>query len=83
MKEETRAQNAQLHAAVSVAGIAAAVAAIAAATAAQSGSSKDEQMAKIDMEWRLSQHWLQLNTLRQLRLWGPSVTTWPRWLAPP
>lgn len=48
-KEETRAQNAQLHAAVSVAGVAAAVAAIAAATAASSGAGKDEQMAKTDM----------------------------------
>ncbi|XP_057467493.1 VAN3-binding protein-like isoform X1 [Actinidia eriantha] len=48
-KEETRAQNAQLHAAVSVAGVAAAVAAIIAATAASSGSGKDEQMAKTDM----------------------------------
>lgn len=48
-KEEMRAQNAQLHAAVSVAGVAAAVAAIAAATAASSGSGKDEQMAKTDM----------------------------------
>lgn len=48
-KEETRAQNAQLHAAVSVAGVAAAIAAIAAATAASSGSGKDEQMAKTDM----------------------------------
>ncbi|KAM7462841.1 hypothetical protein LguiA_030962 [Lonicera macranthoides] len=48
-KEETRAQNAQLHAAVSVAGVAAAVAAIAAATAATSISGKDEQMAKTDM----------------------------------
>uniref|UniRef100_A0A5B7A5L1 VAN3-binding protein n=1 Tax=Davidia involucrata TaxID=16924 RepID=A0A5B7A5L1_DAVIN len=48
-KEETRAQNAQLHATVSVAGVAAAVAAIAAATAASSGSGKDEQMAKTDM----------------------------------
>uniref|UniRef100_A0A803Q1G6 VAN3-binding protein n=2 Tax=Cannabis sativa TaxID=3483 RepID=A0A803Q1G6_CANSA len=48
-KEETRAQNAQLHAAVSVAGVAAAVAAIAAATAASSGSGKDEQRAKTDM----------------------------------
>ncbi|XP_061376171.1 VAN3-binding protein-like isoform X3 [Gastrolobium bilobum] len=48
-KEETRAQNAQLHAAVSVAGVAAAVAAIAAATAASSGSGKDEQKAKTDM----------------------------------
>ncbi|XP_047323913.1 VAN3-binding protein-like isoform X2 [Impatiens glandulifera] len=48
-KEETRAQNAQLHAAISVAGLAAAVAAIAAATAASSGSGKDELMAKTDM----------------------------------
>ncbi|XP_052191597.1 VAN3-binding protein-like [Diospyros lotus] len=48
-KEETRAHNAQLHAAVSVAGVAAAVAAIAAATAASSGSGKDEQRAKTDM----------------------------------
>ncbi|KAI4345684.1 hypothetical protein L6164_012784 [Bauhinia variegata] len=47
-KEETRTHNAQLHAAVSVAGVAAAVAAIAAATAA-SGSGKDEQMSKTDM----------------------------------
>ncbi|KAG9451912.1 hypothetical protein H6P81_004816 [Aristolochia fimbriata] len=46
-KEEARAHNAQLHAAVSVAGVAAAVAAIAAATAAAPG--KDEQMAKTDM----------------------------------
>lgn len=48
-KEETRAHNAQIHAAVSVAGVAAAVAAIAAATAATSSSGKDEQMAKTDM----------------------------------
>lgn len=48
-KEETRAQNAQLHAAISVAGVAAAIAAIAAATAASSGSSKDEHKAKTDM----------------------------------
>ncbi|KAM7521627.1 hypothetical protein LguiA_011529 [Lonicera macranthoides] len=48
-KEETRAHNAQLHAAVSVAGVAAAVAVIAAATAATSASGKDEQMAKTDM----------------------------------
>ncbi|KAK9281551.1 hypothetical protein L1049_004454 [Liquidambar formosana] len=45
-KEETRAHNAQLHAAVSVAGVAAAVAAITAATAASSESGKDESMAK-------------------------------------
>ncbi|XP_060180769.1 VAN3-binding protein-like isoform X2 [Lycium barbarum] len=41
-KEEMRAHNAQLHAAVSVAGVAAAVAAIAAATAASSGNGKDK-----------------------------------------
>ncbi|RWV86636.1 hypothetical protein BHE74_00029180 [Ensete ventricosum] len=48
-KEETRAQNAQLHAAISVAGVAAAVAAVAAATAAASGSGKDDRVARIDM----------------------------------
>ncbi|KAE8671541.1 hypothetical protein F3Y22_tig00111947pilonHSYRG00278 [Hibiscus syriacus] len=48
-KEETRAHNAQLHAAISVAGVAAAVAAIAAATAASSCAGKNEQMAKTDM----------------------------------
>lgn len=48
-KEETRAQNAQIHAAVSVAGVASAVAAIAAATAASSSSGKDAQLAKTDM----------------------------------
>ncbi|KAJ4881222.1 hypothetical protein Rs2_38277 [Raphanus sativus] len=48
-KEEIRAHNAQIHAAVSVAGVAAAVAAIAAATAASSSSGKDEQTAKTDM----------------------------------
>ncbi|XP_073026487.1 VAN3-binding protein-like isoform X1 [Primulina eburnea] len=48
-KEEVRAQNAQLHAAISVAGVAAAIAAIAAATAASSAAGKDEQMAKTDM----------------------------------
>ncbi|MQL86930.1 hypothetical protein Taro_019467 [Colocasia esculenta] len=49
-KEETRAHNAQLHAAVSVAGVAAAVAAIAAATAAaQGGARKDDQAARTDM----------------------------------
>nr|GEW32889.1 VAN3-binding protein-like [Tanacetum cinerariifolium] len=48
-KEETRAHNAQLHAAVSVAGVAAAVATIAAAIVAASASRKDEQMAKTDM----------------------------------
>ncbi|CAA7024580.1 unnamed protein product [Microthlaspi erraticum] len=47
-REETRAQNAQLHAAVSVAGVAAAVAAIAVATASQSSSGNDEQVAKTD-----------------------------------
>ncbi|KAJ6911107.1 hypothetical protein NC652_021674 [Populus alba x Populus x berolinensis] len=48
-KEEVRTHNAQLHAAISVAGVAAAVAASAAATAASSGAGKDEQMAKTDM----------------------------------
>ncbi|KAL8105059.1 VAN3-binding protein-like [Apium graveolens] len=48
-KEESRAQNAQIHAAVSVAGVAAAVAAIASATAASSGTGKDENVAKTDM----------------------------------
>lgn len=48
-KEETRVHNAQLHVAISVAGVSAAVAAIAAATAASSGSGKDELMAKTDM----------------------------------
>ncbi|URE12164.1 hypothetical protein MUK42_24314 [Musa troglodytarum] len=48
-KEATRAQNAQLHAAVSVAGVAAAVAAVAAATAAASGSGKDDRAARVDM----------------------------------
>ncbi|KAJ6800650.1 VAN3-binding protein-like [Iris pallida] len=51
-KEETRAHNAQLHAAVSVAGVAAAVAAVAAATAASAasgGSRKDDRAARTDM----------------------------------
>ncbi|RWW48696.1 hypothetical protein BHE74_00045211 [Ensete ventricosum] len=48
-KEETRAQNAQIHAAVSVAGVAAAIAAVAAATAAASGSGKDDRAARVDM----------------------------------
>lgn len=48
-KEEARALNAQLHAAISVAGVASAIAAIAAATAASSGHGKDENMAKTDM----------------------------------
>ncbi|KAJ0242503.1 Auxin canalization protein [Hirschfeldia incana] len=47
-REETRAQNAQLHAAVSVASVAAAVAAIAVATASQSSSGNNEQVAKTD-----------------------------------
>ncbi|KAJ4888771.1 hypothetical protein Rs2_28519 [Raphanus sativus] len=47
-REETRAQNAQLHAVVSVASVAAAVAAIAVATASQSSSGHDEQVAKTD-----------------------------------
>ncbi|WOG83661.1 hypothetical protein DCAR_0102838 [Daucus carota subsp. sativus] len=48
-REDNRAQNAQIHAAVSVAGVAAALAAIAAATATTSASRKDDQMAKTDM----------------------------------
>ncbi|XP_024960214.1 VAN3-binding protein-like isoform X2 [Cynara cardunculus var. scolymus] len=48
-KEETRVHNAQLHATVSVAGVAAVVAAIAAATAASSGHRKDEEMVKTDL----------------------------------
>ncbi|KAF8104477.1 hypothetical protein N665_0172s0107 [Sinapis alba] len=47
-REELRAQNAQLHAAVSVASVAAAVAAIAVATASQLSSGNDEQVAKTD-----------------------------------
>ncbi|KAH0450203.1 hypothetical protein IEQ34_020895 [Dendrobium chrysotoxum] len=46
-KEETRAHNAQLHAAVSVAGVAAAVAAVAAATAA--ASVKDDCAARTNL----------------------------------
>ncbi|XP_052170401.1 VAN3-binding protein-like [Diospyros lotus] len=48
-KEEARTHNAQLHAAVSVAGVAAAVAAMAAATAAASASGKNDQLTKTDM----------------------------------
>ncbi|KAF3956391.1 hypothetical protein CMV_018473 [Castanea mollissima] len=48
-KEETRAHNAQLHAAISVSAVASAIAAIAAATAASSASAKNEQLAKTDM----------------------------------
>ncbi|XP_031113300.1 VAN3-binding protein-like [Ipomoea triloba] len=48
-KEETRARNAQVHAAVSVAGLAASVAAVAATTAAASSTGKDEVTAKTDM----------------------------------
>ncbi|KAK4355500.1 hypothetical protein RND71_024471 [Anisodus tanguticus] len=47
-KEESRAQNAQLHSIVSVAGVAASVAAIATATATASSTGKDEQRAKTD-----------------------------------
>ncbi|KAL2556825.1 Plant protein of unknown function with plant pleckstrin-like proteiny-like region [Forsythia ovata] len=47
-KEETRVQNAQLHAAVSVAGVASALAAITAATAAASSKGNDEHMANTD-----------------------------------
>ncbi|KAK1315330.1 hypothetical protein QJS10_CPA06g01620 [Acorus calamus] len=46
-KEETRAHNAQLHAAVSVAGVAAAVAAVAAATAAAPAG--NDRTVKMDM----------------------------------
>ncbi|KAM1213323.1 hypothetical protein PS2_004752 [Malus domestica] len=48
-KEEARALNAQLHAAVSVVGVVSAIAAMADATTALSGSGKDEHMAKADM----------------------------------
>ncbi|CAA7394786.1 unnamed protein product [Spirodela intermedia] len=51
-KEETRTHNAQLHAAVSVAGVASAVAAMAAATAAAAasrGPAKDDETTKMDM----------------------------------
>ncbi|KAL6581709.1 hypothetical protein OROMI_005723 [Orobanche minor] len=48
-KEEARTHNAQVHAAISVAGVASAIAAIAAATAASSGIGKDELVAKNDM----------------------------------
>ncbi|XVF80832.1 hypothetical protein PTKIN_Ptkin15bG0106900 [Pterospermum kingtungense] len=49
-KEETRAHNAQLHAAMSVAAVASAIAATAAATAASSSTAgKNEQAAKTDM----------------------------------
>ncbi|KAK8654258.1 hypothetical protein V6N13_128229 [Hibiscus sabdariffa] len=49
-KEETRAHNAQLHAAVSVAAVASAIAAIAAATAGNSSTSgKNEQSTKTDL----------------------------------
>ncbi|CAO2821510.1 unnamed protein product [Amaranthus hypochondriacus] len=48
-KEEMRAHNAQLHAKVSVAGLASAVAAIAALTAASSGAGKDQETAQTDV----------------------------------
>ncbi|KAG0475432.1 hypothetical protein HPP92_015118 [Vanilla planifolia] len=49
-KEEARVHNAQIHAAVSLAGVAAAVAAVAAATAAASGSSsRNERTTRTDM----------------------------------
>nr|GMD15489.1 VAN3-binding protein-like [Ipomoea batatas] len=48
-KEECRARNAQLHAAVSVAGVAASVAAIATAAASASSAGKDEMTAQTDM----------------------------------
>lgn len=44
-----RAHNAQLHAKVSVAGLASAVAAIAALTAASSGAGKDQEAAQTDV----------------------------------
>ncbi|KAI3944056.1 hypothetical protein MKW98_015208 [Papaver atlanticum] len=52
-KEETRAHNAQLHAAIFVAVVASVVAAIAAAIAASAGSGKHEQIAKtvISFAW--------------------------------
>lgn len=52
-----RAHNSQLHAVVSVAGVAAGVVSIAAATTASSGGGKDEHMAKTDMAMVLLQHW--------------------------
>ncbi|XP_022771147.1 VAN3-binding protein-like [Durio zibethinus] len=49
-KEETRAHNAQLHAAISVAAVASSIAAIAVATAASSSTfEKNEQSTKTDM----------------------------------
>ncbi|XP_020256126.1 LOW QUALITY PROTEIN: VAN3-binding protein-like [Asparagus officinalis] len=48
-KEEARAHNAQLHAAVSVAGVAAAVAAVRQRPAAASGNGKDDRAARTDM----------------------------------
>ncbi|VFQ59678.1 unnamed protein product [Cuscuta campestris] len=48
-KEEARARNAQVHAAVSVAGLAASVAAVAASTAAASSAGEDEVAAKTDI----------------------------------
>ncbi|KAK8968672.1 hypothetical protein KSP40_PGU018132 [Platanthera guangdongensis] len=49
-KEETRVHNAQVHAALSVAGVAAAVAAVATATAAAAGlSNRSEQASRMDI----------------------------------
>lgn len=48
-KEESRTQNAQLHATITVAAVASAIAAIAAATANSSTQNKDEKMAKTDV----------------------------------
>ncbi|TQD80117.1 hypothetical protein C1H46_034324 [Malus baccata] len=49
-KEEARALNAQLHAAIFVAGVASAIAAMAPATVALFGLGKDEHIAKTDMD---------------------------------
>ncbi|CAI8614234.1 unnamed protein product [Vicia faba] len=48
-KEENRTHNAQMHATITVAALAAAIAAIAAATAASSTANIDEKMAKTDV----------------------------------
>ncbi|KAL0419859.1 UNVERIFIED_CONTAM: VAN3-binding protein [Sesamum radiatum] len=74
-KEETRTQNAQLHAAVSVAGVAAAIAAIAAATAAASAKGKDEQMMKTDMAVASAATLVAAQCVERQRQWEPTVTT--------
>jgi dipeptide/tripeptide permease len=48
-KEESRTHNAQLHATITVAGVAAAIAVIAAATSVSSIPNKDAKMGKTDM----------------------------------